>query len=268
MSETENTPDDVDSDGSEEPEVEYVVESIVDKRKKNGRIEYLIKWKDWPEEDNTWEPENHLSCPDLVEEFEKNLQAKKERSKAKIREKELERAKKFKSKEKVKKKSRDRVEDDLSGRKKKARVIESSSGTPSPACVENGSSSNRFFPSDDSISSDNDESNDLKKRLKAISENKTFSKLTNIKQESSDEADDDNEEEDGVTGFDRGLEPKKIIGAIRVEDKLMFLIKWESCKKSDLILAEEANIRCPQVVISYYEKRLKWVPDFNGNDEN
>lgn len=87
-----------------------------------------------------------------------------------------------------------------------------------------------------------------------------------MKNESDDDVvEEENEEEDEITGFDRGLEPKKIVGAIRIEDKLMFLIKWESCKKCDLILAEEANNRCPQVVISYYEKRLKWVPDFNSD---
>nr|CAI5850452.1 unnamed protein product [Callosobruchus analis] len=44
-------------------------------------------------------------------------------------------------------------------------------------------------------------------------------------------------------GFDRGLEPEKIIGATDST-------------------AKQANVRCPQIVIKFYEQRLKWhVPN-------
>lgn len=40
------------------PEDEYIVENIRDIRwnKDLGRIEYLLKWKDFLDTDNTWEP--------------------------------------------------------------------------------------------------------------------------------------------------------------------------------------------------------------------
>jgi hypothetical protein len=41
------------------PEV-YEAEAIRDTRKINGQREYLIKWKNYPESENTWEPPKHL----------------------------------------------------------------------------------------------------------------------------------------------------------------------------------------------------------------
>lgn len=44
-----------------EGNLEYNIEEIVDSRvDKKGRFEYLIKWKGYPSEENTWEPIRHL----------------------------------------------------------------------------------------------------------------------------------------------------------------------------------------------------------------
>lgn len=47
------------------------VERIVDKRKnKKGRVEYLVRWRGYGSEGDTWEPESHLStCMVYVQDF-------------------------------------------------------------------------------------------------------------------------------------------------------------------------------------------------------
>lgn len=34
----------------------YEIERIVDKRARGDRVEYLIKWRGYPDSQNTWEP--------------------------------------------------------------------------------------------------------------------------------------------------------------------------------------------------------------------
>lgn len=51
----------------------YSAEYIVKKRKnKKGKIEYLVKWKNYPPKHNTWEPEENILDPVLIKNFEKS----------------------------------------------------------------------------------------------------------------------------------------------------------------------------------------------------
>ncbi|MED6183911.1 La ribonucleoprotein [Stylosanthes scabra] len=67
---------DDDDDGGEEgssrlPEGFYEVEAIRRKRVRKGEIQYLVKWLDWPETANTWEPlENLEGVAEIVQAFE------------------------------------------------------------------------------------------------------------------------------------------------------------------------------------------------------
>lgn len=80
ISEEESEGDDdvplADESNSEE---EYEVEKIVQMRyKRDGGREFLVHWKRWSKDYDTWEPEENLSCPDLIEKFMKHVNDNKD----------------------------------------------------------------------------------------------------------------------------------------------------------------------------------------------
>jgi len=181
----------------EEPEVEeegeeFIVEKILEKRTTNGRTEYLLKWKNFTDDDNTWEPEDNLGCPELIEEFERNWRKDQEKK-----------AEKTVKKRAIIEEPKEKFKEDKKENKAKK---------PKPA------------PSKDAPKTD-------------------------------------------VTGFDRGLVADKIIGATDSSGELMFLMKWKDTDEADLVPARQANVKCPQVVISFYEERLTWHTNNQQDDE-
>ncbi|XP_078460754.1 chromobox protein homolog 1-like [Lampetra fluviatilis] len=172
------------SDPEPPVEEEYVVEKVMDRRVVKGKVEYFLKWKGFTEEDNTWEPDENLDCPDLISEYLGTSKGKQQVS-----------------------------EDKAEGIKRKSTSL-------------NGTGDNK-----------------PKKKKEA----------EKVGQE---------------IGFSRGLEPERIIGATDSSGELMFLMKWKGSDEADLVPAKEANTRCPQIVISFYEERLTWhaYPDDDADN--
>jgi len=51
---------------------EYEIERLISKRNRRGKIQYLVNWKGYPEEESTWEKESNLDhAKGMIEEYER-----------------------------------------------------------------------------------------------------------------------------------------------------------------------------------------------------
>ncbi|CAF1265394.1 unnamed protein product [Rotaria magnacalcarata] len=172
--------------GGDEGE-EFIVERIVSHRFRNGRKEYLLAWKGYPEEENTWEPHQNLDCPDLIEEYENRLLQK-------------------------------------------------------TRYMNNESSTLKRKPSLDQAPVHN-------KRGRPPLDRSNYSKQQTSSTTRIEEA----------SAFDRGYEAEKILGATDATGELMLLVQWKGTSEADLVPSRICNVKCPQVVIKFYEERLTWI---------
>ncbi|OON20928.1 chromo shadow domain protein [Opisthorchis viverrini] len=208
------------SEGSDGGEEEFQVEKILKVRIRGGRKEYFLKWKGYPDEDNTWEPEENLDCPELIKEFEEKRAREKPVGASPARSSSGGDAGRPRSRPKgapSTPQSAQKQNEDVSEppKKKRAAVPSDADAAADAAGDEAGK------PDDDS------------KTKTPKSAGKT-------------------------RGFGRGLKAERIIGATDSSGELMFLMKWKDSDEADLVPAREANIKCPQVVIRFYEERLTW----------
>ncbi|CAF1536197.1 unnamed protein product [Didymodactylos carnosus] len=157
---------------------QFEIERIVDKRFRNGRLEYLIKWRDYSESQNTWEPASNIE-PDeereLLSEYEATSKSKSSTTQ------------KFSPAGSAKDFRLKRKSDDMLGKKGGA------VGSEKPS------------------------------------------------------------------GFDRGYEPEKILGATDSTGELMLLVKWRGSDEADLVPSRVANAKCPELVIEFYEHHSFWI---------
>ncbi|XP_048191374.1 chromobox protein homolog 3-like [Perognathus longimembris pacificus] len=120
---------------------EFEAERVVSRRVRRGHVEHLLKWKGYPDDQNTWEAEENLHCADLITAF----------------------------------------------------INSDECGLP-PSEFEDRNS------------------------------------------------------------FASGLKPEKIIGVTNIGGELMFVMKGKHVDQVEMVLATEANAKCPQLVIAFYQE--------------
>ncbi|XP_023174436.2 heterochromatin protein 1 [Drosophila hydei] len=77
-SESDNNDNDDDRDDADENvTTEFEVEAIVGHKSKRGESFFLVRWKGYGKDDDSWEPEAELNCDDLIEEYRKKNSSKK-----------------------------------------------------------------------------------------------------------------------------------------------------------------------------------------------
>ena len=50
-------------------ETVFSAEKILKHRKRNGKVEYLVKWLFFPKSQSTWEPEHHILDRHLIDHY-------------------------------------------------------------------------------------------------------------------------------------------------------------------------------------------------------
>jgi hypothetical protein len=225
---------------SEKPP-QFVVEQILDKRKFGGKIEYLLKWKDYGEEDNTWEPAANLDCQFLIQEFEKTyVKPKKEKIKSRA----------FKVKLEY---SKTPVKINSEIQKKPSKRIKTKNSTDS---------SNVSLDNNNNTSNQDISQKSIRNVIKKMASKDRVAMDTSFSNTSEPTLDASYVptaiENDKIVNYD-DLIPEEIIGATTIEiGELSFLIKWKNTDEADIVPAKIANVKYPQHVIQFYEKRLQW----------
>lgn len=147
-----------DTEGAEEEEEEYEVEKILKRRTVKGKVEYYIKWKNYPDSDNTWEPEENLDCQELLDTFnaaeDKREKAASSKPKSSAKKDETPKAAKpEKKEEKEKEKSADKTPKEApasAGRKRKNSTTSMEEAPPEKKGFERGLPAEKVIGATDS----------------------------------------------------------------------------------------------------------------------
>ena len=206
----------------EDAEDEFVVEQIQGKRKnpKTGKVEYYIKWENYPVEQNTWEPEEHLKCPEIVSKFNEQEKNKRRRKKA----------------QRLSVNWNSQAEGQQTKRARLERGGDSVPGTSQQADI-------------DDDEEEEEEEQLFVERDDYLEENQVEGRKSR----------DPAAEQVRLRGFERGLSVESIFTPIFGDNnKLYFIIKWQGSPELEMVEAEEIEKNASKLLCKWYRERIYW----------
>ncbi|XP_053201662.1 chromobox protein homolog 5-like [Panonychus citri] len=284
--------------GRKAKEEEFTVESIVDRRvNSEGVIEYLLKWVGFSHDDNTWEPADNCACPELIEEFEKEANRRRNITDIDLddtdAEDETDNANSSYNKKNQKKADDSETESEMNEKPKPASRKSRKNGTRSAYKEDTTEDEEDDLMEVDrsTISKDNialEESEDSLDYNKSKYYNKE-NDASKIQPEFEIEEDDDDKRSEKKdpprdkfdeimfkttssrsssaispttptnTISENNLAAERILKAGLLKDgKIHFIVKLEGLNEPQRYSAADANKLFPQAVISYYQTRIRW----------
>lgn len=197
---------------------------MLEKRSKNGNIEYYVKWRGLTNRRNTWEPVNNLNCDALIKDFESKHGDKKPGVK----------------------KTNERA------------LLNSKVKNRAPGPLKKSATK----PKKGSIKQKSIEEESIEKKTieeEPIEEEPIEEESIEEEVNCADDEESNVIEAPAVVRRYAGRILEAIIGVTRDESGYIeFIMKWEGVRHIDSIPAEEANILFSDEVITFYESRLKW----------
>lgn len=63
-----------------------------------------------------------------------------------------------------------------------------------------------------------------------------------------------------ASGFERSWTPEVIKGMNMIDNEMVFLMQWTNGRQT-IEPTSVAKVKCPQLVIQFYEKHINWDSD-------
>ncbi|XP_046810795.1 chromobox protein homolog 3-like [Lucilia cuprina] len=251
----------------------YVVEKILSRRKRNRKVQYYLKWKGFDESENSWESAENLNCKHLINIFEAQIAKTTLKVKVNVdsdRSLTLRTRKTLNSQtveatkpaldesETDKENSEDLKDSSIKPLKTDAEEVatkanaEEQPKTTKTAVIAKSTRNTKVSENSSTITKETKEpaaetTLATSKSYEIINENLL---VTDFLTRPSVQ-----------TGFDKGLEVEKILGATNVKDQLYLVVKFHGDDEPQLILNTIVNRKIPQMVIKFYEDSLSWDTD-------
>jgi hypothetical protein len=275
----------------------YIIEKIINKRYcgKKMMVQYLVKWKGYSNKYNTWEPIDNLkTCPEYIDDYEQSAHRRRfkrrkvvkttddnvDKQCVKLEDNKLDVKRKIKKCLAVKQEIKSEFNHEISIENNKNNIVKREIKTENNKIVKcesnkmktedlkckndkNGSESDIMLPLMSELISEINSTyitcNELVEQdFNQNCEQIIIPNTEEIDEETDADQSDNNWQKIAKTDLTESLKPMQILGICELPPKLSFLMTYADSDETHVVPAQEANVKCPQLVIQFYENLIKW----------